>query len=94
MWWRLGLGEKEKKKRAETEGEVKMQILVEKEGKEDMKERKGLADGFVLKEEEMKQENTPNGMWSDLPRKAMVTRVDRTLFCLQNAIWLEFRVMV
>jgi hypothetical protein len=84
MWWRLGLGEKEKKKRAETEGEVKMQILVEKEGKEDMKERKGLADGFVLKEEEMKQENTPNGMWSDLPRKGM--GVDRTLFCLQNLV--------
>ena len=71
-----------------------MQILVEKEGKEDMKERNGLADGFVLKEEEMKQENTSNGMWSDLPKKAMVTGVDRTLFCLQNAIWLEFRVMV
>jgi hypothetical protein len=41
MWWRLGLGEKEKKKRAETEGEVMMQIPVEKEGMEDMKERKG-----------------------------------------------------
>ena len=85
MWWRLGLGEKEKKKRAETEGEVKMQIPVEKEGKEDMKERKGLAEAFSLnKKEEMKQENTPNGMWSDLPRKGM--GVDRTLFCLQNLV--------
>ena len=89
------MGEKEKKKRAETEGEVKMQIPVEKEVKEDMKERKGLAEAFSLnKKEEMKQENTPNVMWSDLPRKVMVTGVDRTLFSLQNAIWLEFRVMV